>query len=215
MMPHVANIAEVTRRRMAHMKRHMASNRGKLVWMVITGVLLATLVTSANPVITPPPFPDFGHAIDPYADYGGQDTCDPTFKPGVVEFADLLESIYGRSNLGMVRDCGVGAQSEHKEGRALDYPFNAFDSAQFVQARDLLNWLFATDRYGNPHALARRLGIMYIVWNRRIWRSYRPSLGWLPYSGTNPHTDHIHFSFSWAGAQRQTTWWTDISYGHS
>jgi hypothetical protein len=71
-----------------------------------------------------------------------------------------------------------------------------------------LNWLLATDQYNNKHAMARRLGIMYIIWNRQIWASSRASEGWRPYTRDNPHTDHIHFSFSWAGARRQTTWWT-------
>jgi hypothetical protein len=32
--------------------------------------------------------------------------------------------------------------------------------------------------------------------------------------GTNPHTDHIHFSFSWAGARKQTSYWdgTPVRY---
>jgi hypothetical protein len=49
---------------------------------------------------------------------------------------------------------------------------------------------------------------MYIIWNRRIFRAYNPGAGWEPYSGTNPHTDHIHFSFAWNGARKQTSWWT-------
>ena len=39
------------------------------------------------------------------------------------------------------------------------------------------------------HANARRLGIMYMIWNRRIWSSYKASSGWRKYSGSNPHTD--------------------------
>ena len=26
-------------------------------------------------------------------------------------------------------------------------------------------------------------------------------------SNPNPHTDHVHFSFSWAGARKQTSYW--------
>lgn len=29
-----------------------------------------------------------------------------------------------------------------------------------------------------------------------------------PFPGPNPHLDHIHFSFSWAGAMKRTSWWT-------
>ena len=138
----------------------------------------------------------------------GQTTCDPTAKPGVVGFRDLLRAEYGRTDLGITRPCDSGGTSEHKEGRALDYPFNANNSGQLAQAGDVLNWLLATDQHGNAHALARRLGLMYIIWNHRIWRAYEASAGWQSYNGSNPHTDHIHFSFSWAGARKQTTWWT-------
>jgi peptidoglycan hydrolase-like protein with peptidoglycan-binding domain len=70
--------------------------------------------------------------------------------------------------------------------------------------------LLATDRYGNPYAMARRLGIMYIIFNHRIWGAYLADQGWRPYGGSNPHTDHVHFSLSWAGALKQTTWWTQV-----
>ncbi|KOG74553.1 hypothetical protein ADK78_14670, partial [Kitasatospora aureofaciens] len=58
-------------------------------------------------------------------------------------------------------------------------------------ADDLINWLHATDRQGNRHALLRGLGSMYMIWNRRIWMANRPDAGWQPYRGSNPHTNHI------------------------
>ena len=54
----------------------------------------------------------------------------------------------------------------------------------------------------------RRLGIMYVIWDGEILRAYRPHLGWDPYRGPNPHTNHMHISLSWAGARQQTSWWT-------
>jgi hypothetical protein len=175
---------------------------------VLLGIVVMMAVGLASPASAAPPTPSFGPAIDGYAAYVGQTTCDPTPKPGVVGFRDLLQAEYGRNDLGIGRACGSGGTSEHKEGRALDYPFNAFDSAQLAQANDLLNWLLATDQHGNAHALARRFGVMYIIWNHRIWRAYEASSGWQSYSGASPHTDHVHVSFSWAGARKQTTWWT-------
>jgi uncharacterized cupin superfamily protein len=176
------------------------------LFIAASTILLTTLsVTSAAAA---PPSPAFGPGIDGYQPYVGQSTCNPTPKPGVVEFRDLLRAAYGRPDSGISRDCASGGQSEHKEGRALDYPFNVNNSGENAQANDVLNWLLATDRHGNAHALARRLGIMYIIWNRRIWESYNPGAGWQSYTGANPHTDHIHFSFGWPGANRQTTWWT-------
>jgi hypothetical protein len=154
-----------------------------------------------------PPTPSFPAAIDPYASYVDP-TCDPTAKPGVVAWRGILKAEYGRADLGITRPCGQGEPSDHWSGRALDYPFNVSNSAQLADANALLNWLLATDQYGNQHALARRLGIDYMIWNHKIWRAYQASAGWQAYSGPNPHTDHIHFSFGWPGARKQTSWWT-------
>jgi hypothetical protein len=48
-----------------------------------------------------------------------------------------------------------------------------------------------------------------------ISRAYRAADGWRPYVGANPHTDHAHFSFSWAGARKQTSYWdgSPVTYG--
>ena len=169
---------------------------------------LAALLMLPGSAAAAPQTPAFGPSIDAYASYDPQDTCDPTAKPGVTAFKDLLNQTYGAHTWGISRSCDVGGTSEHKEGRALDYHFNYFDAGQRADANDLLGWLLATDGYGNRHAMARRLGIMYIIWNRQIWTAYNASAGWQGYSGSNPHTDHIHFSFSWRGALKQTTWWT-------
>jgi hypothetical protein len=147
----------------------------------------------------------FGKSIDGYASYDGQDTCSGSAKPGVVEFQKLVLATYPcTGSYGIVRGCGVGGQSEHKEGRAWDWKVQYPSQA----ASSLLNWLLATDEHGNKHAMARRFGVMYMVWNRKMWRAYRPGDGWQPYSGSNPHTDHVHFSFSWPGAKEQTTYFT-------
>ncbi|WP_218670005.1 hypothetical protein, partial [Streptomyces tsukubensis] len=162
-------------------------------------------------MVLTPPAPDFGAGIDNYQPYHGQTGCDPTAKPGVLEIRDLLRSTYGRPDLGIVRPCNAVGTSEHKEGRALDYPFNANDGAQREQGDALVNWLLATDRWNNPHALARRMGIMYLIWNRRIWQASNHSSS--AYSGSSAHTDHVHLSFGWPGARKETTWWTGRQSG--
>ncbi|MFF5365494.1 hypothetical protein ACFY4I_39945, partial [Streptomyces scabiei] len=155
----------------------------------------------------PPTSPDFGPDIDPYAASDPQRGCDPAAKQGVLAFRDLLLATYlGTTSLGISRECGAPGDSEHKEGRALDWGVNVNGQAHI--AADLLDWLLATDRHGNTHALARRFGIMYMIWNRRIWEAYRADRGWTPYTGRSPHTNHVHFSFSWAGARKETTWWS-------
>ena len=54
--------------------------------------------------------------------------------------------------------------------------------------------------------MAARLGIMYVIYNRKIWASYSP--GWRDYTGADPHTSHIHISLSWNGARGHTSFWT-------
>ncbi|WP_203907274.1 FG-GAP repeat domain-containing protein [Rhizocola hellebori] len=178
------------------------------MWIIVTVLAGFALAITPAPARSAPATPLFGPTIDDYADYYGQDTCDPTPKPGVVSFKDLLQQTYGVHSWGITRSCDTAGVSEHEEGRALDYHFDYYSDVQRAQADDLLGWLLATDIFGNTHAMARRLGLMYIIWNGQIWESYRPFDGWQAYSGSNPHTDHIHFSFSWPGALAQTTWWT-------
>ena len=145
---------------------------------------------------------------DPYAEYDGQQLCLKQIQPGVAAFRDLvLETYPCTGDAGSLRECTLGGQSEHKEGRAWDwrvsYPHPAADA--------LIEWLLKTDQNGTPHANARRLGLMYIIWNRQIWRAYRAKAGWSPYSGSNPHRDHMHFSFSWEGALQHTSYWHDAT----
>jgi hypothetical protein len=179
--------------------------------VLLAAVVLSGLVVVIAPhAVAAPATPSFPARIDAYARYDPERICDPVAKPGVVDFRNLLNRTYGRHSSAIGRPCGSGT-SEHYEGRALDYFLNAASRADSAVARDLIKWLLATDAHGNRHAMARRLGIMYIIWNRQIWGAYRPS-AWRPYTcnGTpsSCHTNHIHLSFSWSGARRQTTWWT-------
>ena len=152
--------------------------------------------------------------VDPYAPYEPQADCDPTPKPGVVAFADLLLEAYPVSgSSGISRDCGQGGRSEHKEGRAFDWAVSVSNPQQKAAAGEALATLLATDEDGNRHALFRRFGLMYIIWNRQIFSATQPDAGWRPYACSSAasfddcHVNHVHFSFSRAGAEMQTSWW--------
>ena len=118
--------------------------------------------------------------------------CDPVAKPGVVAFRGILKAEYGRSR--PRHHCGPAASATPSDHHARPRPrlsLQRNNSAQLAEATELLNWLLATDQYGNKHALARRLGIVYLIWNHKIWRAYDPSAGWQPYSGAEPaHRPH-------------------------
>jgi putative cell wall-binding protein len=187
--------------------------RRRLAWGALA--LAFSLFAAAPAALAAPPSPPFGPAIDAYAEYKRQSTCDPTAKPGVLAFRDLLLQAYGPRTHSIVRSCRAKGRSEHKEGRALDWSVNVSKPEENSLANEVLAWLLSRDQHGNAHAFARRLGIMYVIWNRKIWGAYKPNGpltngptgGWRKYTGKNPHTDHIHFSFSWAGARKETTWW--------
>jgi hypothetical protein len=167
------------------------------------------IATGAAYAVTPPT-PKLTADIEVYAPYQGQTLCDPHAKPGVVKFRDLILKTYpGQGDSGITRACDVGGKSEHKEGRAWDWRLNAHSTTEYAKASQLISWLFATDSFGNRYAMARRLGIMYIIFNKKIW--YAGSTRWDPYScsgTTDCHEDHMHFSFGWAGALAQTSYWT-------
>jgi hypothetical protein len=149
-------------------------------------------------------------SVEPYAPHEGQTTCAPEEQPGVRAFRDLVLAAYpGTEDGGIVRDCAAGGRSEHKEGRAWDWMLDAHDPADAAAAAEILEWLLAPDADGEPHALARRLGVMYVIWDGRIWTSSRPE-SWQPYGGASPHEDHVHVSFGHEGAAGTTSFWDPV-----
>jgi peptidoglycan hydrolase-like protein with peptidoglycan-binding domain len=148
--------------------------------------------------------------LDVYVPYQAQTICDPVARPGVLAFARLMTSHYGMGSTGLIgRTCSSGP-SEHYDGRAWDWMLNVDNPSQEAVAQSVLAWLTAPDKNGVKGAMARRFGIMYIIHNRKMWRSYATERGWAPYYGSSPHTDHIHFSFNYDGAAGRTSWWTGV-----
>jgi peptidoglycan hydrolase-like protein with peptidoglycan-binding domain len=155
-------------------------------------------------------------AIEDPARYVAQADCDPATKRGAVLLGRLLTTTYPNTTFGGGRACTDHPPSEHYDGRAVDWMNSIRNSTQKAQAAALLTWLFAKDARGNNFANARRLGVMYVIWNNQIWGSYNP--GWKPYNNcaktpqtsmdTTCHRDHVHISLSWEGAQGRTSYWT-------
>jgi hypothetical protein len=181
-----------------------------LVLLAVLATLLPLVLSSRADAAPPQPAtPNFGRSIESYASYEGQQFCSPVNRPGAEKLAGLIRATYGSDEaIGIARN-SCSYTSEHNEGRAIDWMVDATSKAGLNKANAFLNWLLATDGDGNRHAMARRLGVMYIIFNRKIWRSYDP--GWESYSGTNPHTDHIHISLSYDGSTGRTSFWTNKS----
>lgn len=152
--------------------------------------------------LVPVPAKTLPAALDMRTPYEPQVSCDPRDKPGVAAFAALMKATYKTGTTGISRTCTAGI-SEHFDGRALDWMLSAKDPQQKAVADSVVTWLSADNG-----AMARRFGISYIIWNTKMWREYAPERGWAAYTGSVPHTDHIHFTFSWDGAMARTSWWT-------
>jgi Putative peptidoglycan binding domain len=156
--------------------------------------------------------------IEQLARYVAQVSCGPSPKPGAVKLAKLLTKTYPNTTYGISRPCGASPNSEHYDGRAIDWMNSHRDKTKAAQAKAVLAWLFADDEAGNSYANARRLGVMYIIWNNKIWGAYSADDGWRAYStcadhpergwDTACHRDHMHISLSWEGAMGDTSFWS-------
>jgi len=157
--------------------------------------------------------------VEDYARYVPQSRCSPTAKEGTKVLARWTVRRYGGSQGAISRPCTSGGVSEHKEGRALDWVLDARVAADRLRARRFLDDLRTIDGQGNDDALARRMGVMYVIWNDHIWSSYDgfrrrdylssscPSLRRC--SRTLRHRDHMHVSLSRPGGRGLTSWYVD------
>jgi hypothetical protein len=123
--------------------------------------------------------------------------------------SELQKRVGGRGEIFNCRSVrGETRLSLHAEGRAVDWYRDARDPAQASEAQQIIDWLLNADADGNRHAVARRMGVQELIWNRSIWTARRHAEGWRPYTGVNPHTDHLHIGLNWAGAKLQTSHWS-------
>jgi len=193
--------------------RRTTSRRTRLTALVagLAATVAAPLLTApaAQAEVLPRPPANLPADVDAFAAYQGPTSCQAP-QPGTLALRQLLLDTYGRQTIGSARACPANGVpvSEHSEGRALDWMLSAADPAQKATADAFLAWLLAPDAAGNAAANARRLGVMYVIFNAQVWKAYRPGAGWQPYTGAEDHTDHIHLSLTPAGAARETSWWT-------
>jgi hypothetical protein len=179
---------------------------------VLTSIALwvgVPAVAQAAEPIPAPPASLSNNVIDAHPGYQPQTTCSPSAKPGATALLNLLIKTWGGSSSGISRACTTGGTSEHKEGRALDWHMDVKNASDVAQVDKALAWITA-----NNGEIARRLGIMYIIWNQRLWATYAPDRGWRNEadkgSYTANHKDHVHISLTWDGAYQQTSWWTGV-----
>lgn len=186
------------------MRRRLAAT---IAALTATALLWSSPAPTATAKLPPPPKQLTTNTIDAHLGYKPQTTCSPSAKPGTTALLKLLIATWGGSSSGISRGCSVGGTSEHKEGRALDWRRNVKYASHRKKVNQAMKWLTA-----NNGEVAYRLGVMYIIWNQRIWSIYYPELGWRKMANrgsyTANHKDHVHISLSWDGAMKQTSWWT-------
>ena len=197
----------------------------RVVGALLASALALTLLAGTRPepagaTPTPPPVAVAPAEIEDLAAYVPANSCSPTARPGTQKLGRLLVDTYPGTSFGGSRACPATANSEHHEGRAVDWMNSVRKAKQNKQAKAVIAWLFASDAQGRPYANARRLGVMYVIWDNRIWGAYRPGDGWREYDGCTAgskqkksldsacHRDHMHLSLSWAGATGSTSYWT-------
>lgn len=193
------------------------------VALTLTLVGMAGARATTTPVLPPPPQPVYGFAaaIEQFpVPYVPQDDCDPTMKHGTAELGALLTATYPGIGWSSTRPCD-GSVSEHHDGRAIDWMASVRIGWERRDARSLISWLLAPDAAGNRFAMARRLGVMYLIYNGRMWGGWNGQ--WQEYNScrTDPalqstsyddycHRSHVHLSLTWNGARGRTTFWTGL-----
>jgi hypothetical protein len=114
-------------------------------------------------------------------------------QPGTLLLYEYLQEVFPTLRGWGVYNCrnvrGGTVKSAHAEGRAGD------EGTVYVtpDGEAAAMWLVQN---------AAALGVQVVIWNRRIWSAEKPY--WRTYTGTSPHTDHVHFENNWDGAKHLT-----------
>jgi hypothetical protein len=201
----------------------------RLLLTVVLALLLAlTCAVGLSHASSPPPKPLEGNPADRLANepiedyrYDHARRCRRSPAPGMLALQSWLTLHVRGTSWGIMRCEKLSKRdySLHSEGRALDWHLDAGDRTDRRAARKLIRLLLATDRAGNRHALARRMGVQEIIWDCKSWwsgsdglddysvcftDSGKPRRG---VSTTLAHRDHIHLGLSRAGAAKRTSFW--------
>uniref|UniRef100_A0A914E195 ARB-07466-like C-terminal domain-containing protein n=1 Tax=Acrobeloides nanus TaxID=290746 RepID=A0A914E195_9BILA len=105
--------------------------------------------------------------------------------PGAKRLADYFKAKYGGTT--GIYNCRKIADSNrlslHAEGRAVDVMISGSKGQQ---------------AFDYAISIACKTGIQEVIFNRKIWTNGKTK----PYTGQNPHTDHVHIGLNRCGAQK-------------
>ena len=157
--------------------------------------------------------------VEPYSSYQPQNRCSSYAKAGAKVISRWVVATYHGRQGRITSPCRVGGVSEHKEGRAVDWTLSASSATDRARAAKFLKRIFATGTRGERHELARRMGVMYIIWSDKIYASYNgfvardyrsSSCRGKPLSKcptTLRHRDHVHISLNKSGGYGHTSFY--------
>jgi hypothetical protein len=122
---------------------------------------------------------------------GGRVVSKTGLKPHVAAEAEYIAATWKVEVQGFaVRNiAGTNTLSDHALGLAIDAMVPAGVQGQNIGTA------IATHYRLN----AAQKHVKYVIWYRQIWS---PSKGSRPYTGVNPHTNHVHISFYNLGSRR-------------
>lgn len=115
-------------------------------------------------------------------------------KDHVRAAAEEIAARFNLYNIGGFASSGHISNSDHYTGHAIDVMVSNMRDGEMVA------------KY--THNNQFKWGVKYIIWNRQII-DYRNDKGWEPYSGSSPHTDHVHISFFTKPGSKTGTWTGD------
>lgn len=138
--------------------------------------------------------------------HGGK-KCTGSLTLGAKQLRDFLFARFpGIEGIGgyncRQNSANAAEMSVHGTGRALDIMIATVGrgKANTAIGDPVANWLVQN---------AKLIGIQIVLWDRTIWNGSKQGRKDRPYTGPNPHVDHIHVELNRDGAFKNTAWFAE------
>jgi hypothetical protein len=133
--------------------------------------------------------------------WDGGVNCARGFTVGAEELGRQLQTTFTQITRVFGYECRPNTAlpnetSQHGTGRAIDLAIPVRDGDADNELGDpVANWLVMN---------SSRIGVQLIIWDHTIWVGRLTGTKDLPYTGPDPHIDHIHVELNQAGAEQLT-----------
>lgn len=133
--------------------------------------------------------------------WDGGVNCAPGFTPGAAELGRRLRPMFGQIARVFGYECRPNTAlpnetSQHGTGRAIDLAIQLRDGDANNELGDpVANWLVMN---------SSRIGVQLIIWDHTVWVGRLTGTKHVPYTGPDPHIDHIHVELNRMAADQAT-----------